>query len=89
MKDMSIKRSINGKPAEWTPAIQAKWDSFEKPDGIVTHANWYTARPYVDEYNTGSTKEGFVYTVAGQYSKVYDSSWEVGKPDAPYLEPKS
>lgn len=61
--------SINGKPAAWSPEILALWQAklagkdWSRP---VTHANYFTPRPAVDEYNRGSDREGFVYTLAGR-----------------------
>ena len=84
-----MKKTINAKPAEWSPAIEAKWDSIKRAEGTILAANWYTARPYQDEYSTGSTEEGFVYTIGGLYPEVWNASWGVGKPDAAYTEPRS
>jgi hypothetical protein len=84
-----MKTTINAKAAEWSDAIQAMWDSFEKAEGPIVTANWYPARPYQDEYSTGSEEEGFVYTVrSGSGHLVYGMSWLVGKPDAAYVEPR-
>lgn len=62
-----MRQSISGKPAPWTPDIQAKWDKVisepNMPDGVVTHANYFTPRPYRNEYDRGSKDEGFVYTL--------------------------
>lgn len=63
-----MKTSTNGQPAEWTDEIKLKWKGATKtwpPDDVthVTHANYFTPRPYVDEYNRGSKEEGFVYTL--------------------------
>ncbi len=71
-----MRTSINGKPAEWTPAIWAKWHTFldaVDPKHVVgvtvLDANYFVPRPRVDEYNRGSREEGFVYTIrrAGEY----------------------
>jgi hypothetical protein len=59
-----MKTSINGKPADWTPEIRAKWDAaMERIDDPrpVTDSNYFTPRPYVDQYNCGSREEGFTY----------------------------
>jgi len=64
-----METSINGKPAMWTAGIWALWhmvadDADPKlTDDQVLRANYFTPRPYVDEYNTGSREEGFVYAV--------------------------
>jgi len=85
-----MRKTINAKPAEWSPAITDRWDSFDKPDGKIVTANWYTARPYQDEYSTGSEVEGFCFTVLKGYDhQVYDKHWHVGRPAEAYTEPKS
>jgi hypothetical protein len=57
--------SINGKPATWTPEILQEWNAQAsgRPAGVVTLANYFTPRTYVDKYNRGDIKTGFVYTV--------------------------
>lgn len=62
-----MNTQINGKVAPWTPEIQAKWEASAKgrPEGRITQANYFTPRPYVDEYNAGSSVEGFTYTIYG------------------------
>lgn len=55
---------INGKDAPWTPVIQQKWDCCMQDvtdPRLVWQANYFTPRPYVDEYNRGSNDEGFTY----------------------------
>lgn len=55
---------VNGQPAEWTLEIRAKWDAVmlgvEDPTP-VSGANYFTPRPYVDQYNRGSRTTGFTY----------------------------
>jgi hypothetical protein len=60
-----VKTSINGKPAEWSPEVWALWAEMmvAKEPERVEKANYYTPRPYVDEYNRGSDKKGFVYVI--------------------------
>ncbi len=61
--------SINGQPAEWAAEIQAKWDAFVASCAksfVVSRCNYFTPRPYVDQYNRGDSKEGFVYIVDRQ-----------------------
>lgn len=63
-----LRTSINGKPAPWPEAVQAKWIAATKDwpvgDAVqVTDSNYFTPRPYVDEYNRGSRTEGFTYTI--------------------------
>jgi hypothetical protein len=64
-----MRTTINGQDAEWSEEIRAKWHTFaDAADpklmrGVVLSANYYTPRPYVDEYNRGSGEEGFVYSI--------------------------
>ena len=65
-----MKTSINGTPATWPAAIWRLWnthaDACDPKLTVLTvvAANYFTPRPYVDEYNRGSGEEGFVYTVS-------------------------
>lgn len=59
---------INGKPAIWNDDVRKLWAlvvaaRFEGETRDVINANYFTPRPYVDEYNRGSEKSGFTYTV--------------------------
>lgn len=56
---------INGTPVEWTDAIRTEWDAQAsgRPAGTVLTVNYFTPRPYVDAYNRGDIKTGFVYTL--------------------------
>lgn len=58
--------SINGKPAPWPQEVcdlfAQKCPKLEKEE-IVVSVNYFTPRPFVDEYNRGSDKEGFVYSL--------------------------
>lgn len=85
-----MKTSVNGEPAEWPPAVIERWELLTKAEGKITSANWYTARPWQDQYSTGSTTEGFVYTAkVGSAYRVYDATWQVEKPGAAYIEPRA
>ncbi len=69
-----IKTSINGKPAEWTEEIKAKWEAAlanaKLTEGeVVTNCNYFTPRPWRNEYDRGSAEEGFTYTT--NYRHVY------------------
>ncbi len=72
----TLRTQINGEVAEWTPAIWQKWYThIDQADpklydthGLPTLANYYTPRPYVDQYNRGSKTEGFTFVVG---RKVY------------------
>lgn len=56
---------INGEAAEWPEDVWAKWR--KAMDGLpelpTLSANYYTPRPYVDEWNRGRDTSGFVYTI--------------------------
>lgn len=84
-----MKTTINGEAAAWTPAIWSAWAAGVGVEG-AERANWYTARPYVDEYNRGSDKEGFVFSAHAPNGdvKVYVTERSVAKPRAPYINPK-
>jgi hypothetical protein len=63
-----MQTSVSGEPSAWTADIWRKWNAVTAeptmPEGKVTSANYFTPRPYVNEYDRGSDKEGFVYTIA-------------------------
>lgn len=60
-----MERLVNGKPGEWPERVERLWkEKVLFGDGeTCERANWFTPRPFVDEYNQGSKTEGFVYTV--------------------------
>lgn len=65
-----MKTTINGKEAEWSEEILAKWIKCWRGTGdprdyetTVSASNYFTPRPYVDEYNQGDKKEGFTYVI--------------------------
>lgn len=67
-----MKTQINGKDADWSLMVRAKWDeaaaSIPPRDGeVVTQCNYFTPRPFKDEYNRGSREEGFTYTINHQH----------------------
>jgi len=61
---------INGQPAEWTIDIWQLWythvdiadPKLYDTHGQVKHANYFTSRPYKDQYDRGDRKEGFTFT---------------------------
>ena len=83
---IEMKTSINAMPANWTPEIKAKWANKVEPliadDESIHVANYHTPRPYVDEYNRGTDKAGFVYTVLPGY-KVCTVEWQEKAPRCP------
>lgn len=87
-----MRTTINDEPAEWTPEIWAKWhtvadDADPKYTGErVTSANYYTPRPYVDEYNRGSREEGFTYIMGRRVHQVV-VSWSAVIERAPRGRP--
>jgi hypothetical protein len=62
---------VRGTRAPWDERIQALWDERVAPlfaDGeTCSHANYFSPRPYVDEYNRATRFEGFCYTVQPGY----------------------
>lgn len=64
----TMRTLINGKPAEWTPKIRSLWESKRDPEveGVISDLNYFTPRPWRNEYDRGSPMEGFVYTVNGR-----------------------
>ena len=74
-----MRTMVNGKNADWTPEIFAKWHTFaDRADpkffaGEVLDANYFTPRPYQDEYSRGSREEGFTFTVRSK-SAMYGPS---------------
>ena len=77
-----MRTTINAQPAEWPAEVQQLWrekvdtDEFRaelaKDKTTVSMANYFTPRPYKNEYDQGSNKEGFVFVI-GQ--KVYIAEW--------------
>ena len=63
--------SINGTPAEWTQEIWQLWYTHvERADpklydshGLPHSANYFTPRPWKDQYDRGDRKEGFTFIV--------------------------
>jgi hypothetical protein len=51
----------------WTPEIEDKWEGVLRnhaplPEGeIITRVNYYDERPWLNEHDTGSGDEGFVF----------------------------
>ena len=62
-----MKTSINGVSTKWTEAIWRKWIKVKSgpnmPEGEVTHCNYFTPKPWRNEYDRGRSEEGFVYTI--------------------------
>lgn len=61
-----MRTLINGREAPWPPEVQALWDTLVAidlvdPERTCYHANYFTPRPYVDEYNRGDVREGFTF----------------------------
>jgi hypothetical protein len=86
-----MNTSVNGKDAVWPEQVQKLWDTLtDFPKGKLVTANWFTARPWIDEYNRGSEHEGFVFTVLQGYDHhVFETKWRVGRPAAAYSLPKT
>lgn len=68
--------SINGRPADWTPEIWAKWHTYidlADPKFVAQppkNANYFTPRPYQDEYCRGDKKEGFTFVFGRRVAQV-------------------
>jgi hypothetical protein len=86
-----MRTTINGAEADWNEAIWQLWhthvdlaDPKHSDAGArITDANYFTPRPYVDEYNRGDTKEGFTVTVGRAVHMVVISGgvpWRVSRP---------
>ena len=62
-----MKTTVNSQPAAWSAEVVALFRErveSKLTDGeTISSANYHTPRPYVDEYNRGSDKAGFVYIV--------------------------
>ena len=67
-----MRTAIRGKDAEWNDEIRQEWATRVAPlfkdDETCSYANYFTPRPYVDEYNQGSDRYGFTYTVQPENS---------------------
>lgn len=79
-----MKTQINGKSASWSPGIAAFWNEVIKerikPGETITEVNYFSPRPYIDEYNKGSNKEGFVYTINGRHVAQFERVVSEEKP---------
>lgn len=56
---------INAKPAEWDEFIWELWEQTAKrfrDNEACLNSNYFTTRPYVDQWNSGSSEYGFTYT---------------------------
>ncbi len=75
-----MRTTINGKPTEWPEVVSRKFDELMSERTSVrnlcdpaytprkvTAANYFTSRPYVDEWNRGSSGHGFVYVLDGRH----------------------
>jgi len=75
-----VTTSINGKPATWTPEILEAWtkalQGIDDP-APVTSANYFTPRPYRNEYDRGSDEYGFTYirSQPNGNKEVYQVKW--------------
>jgi len=61
--------SINGVKKNWNSEIKELWEFWalpkinKKEEVKIISANYFTPRPYLDQYNLSTDKEGFVFTV--------------------------
>lgn len=74
-----MRTCINGKEASWPFEVQAKWEGTAhiRSLGTIVDANYFTPRPYVDEWNRGSRDEGFTYTVHPPGSAGVPQVWQI------------
>lgn len=92
-----MRTQINGQDARWNEAIWQLWHTFVETadpkltDAKVTDANYFLPHRYVDEYDRGDMKEGFLFTVVFQDGKRDVSMhvisggqpWQVARPPIP------
>ena len=69
------KNSVPAAPESWPSYVQQRLARLEQQvadEGyMLLSINWFTPRPYIDEWNVGSREEGFVYTAQkGLYPEV-------------------
>ena len=76
MSDLpQLRTSINGEFCRWPIEVWRLWYTHvDQADpklydthGIATDANYWTPRPYVDQYNRGDVREGFTFTIANRH----------------------
>ena len=62
-----MKTLVNGHQIDWSATIWELWESKVVPlfeaEETCSYANYFTAREYRHEYDRGSNKSGFTYTV--------------------------
>ena len=62
-----MKTLVNGHQIDWSTKIWELWESKVAPlitdEEMCSYANYFTAREYRNEYDRGSNKSGFTYTV--------------------------
>jgi hypothetical protein len=61
----AMQTQINGKDAPWPPDLYDAWNRVmdgQDDDRPVVRCNYFTPRPYQDDYDRGSDKWGFTYT---------------------------
>ena len=59
--------TVRGKEAEWNVATWKLWNEYVAPlsskGEMCSSANYFTPRPFKNEYDLGTKTEGFVYVV--------------------------
>ena len=56
---------VNGRVDPWSPKVWELWRGItQRWDGpvLIYRVNYFTPRPWENEYDRGSPEEGFVYT---------------------------
>jgi len=89
-----MRTSINGQVAEWNETIWQLWHThvdladpkLSDAEARISDANYFTPRPYVDEYNRGDTKTGFTVTQGRAVHMIVISGgtpWVISRPPRP------
>jgi hypothetical protein len=63
-------KTINGRDGVWPKRAEREWRKLTaawKTEDVeaCTRVNYFTPRPYRNEYNRGSEEEGFIYIIRG------------------------
>lgn len=62
-----MRTTINSQEAVWTDYIKGLFvrtiENNLEDGETISHANYFTPRPYRNEYDTGSNKEGFCFVL--------------------------
>ena len=65
-----MRTSVNAKPCNWEADIHRKWDAASNPDAeeldgaVIVSSNYFTPRPWRNEYDRGCGDEGFCFVTS-------------------------